>query len=130
MASTCDRAFERFRCALRSGAFGSAEAGGYDRLSAQGETQSRMVGETLKAAGIRPDRLITGSLERQKKTLEAMGFDGDVEEHAGFNEYDFHDLLHVRFGGVCHAVEFENSRPTTPRSFLPRGSAASTTSRV
>ena len=70
--------------------FGSAEAGGYDRLSAQGETQSRMVGETLKAAGIRPDRLITGSLERQKKTLEAMGFDGDVEEHAGFNEYDFH----------------------------------------
>jgi broad specificity phosphatase PhoE len=28
-----------------------------------------------------------------------MGFDADPEEHAGFNEYDFGDLLHARFKG-------------------------------
>lgn len=80
--------------------FGSAEAGGYDKLSPQGEVQSAMVGEALKAAGVNPDRLITGSLTRQKETMEIMDFDGEVEEHAGLNEYDFHDLLHVRYDGA------------------------------
>ena len=47
-----------------------------------------------------PDRLITGSLRRQKETLSAMGFDRASEEHAGFDEYDFHDLLRARFGGA------------------------------
>ena len=80
--------------------FGSAQAQGYDRLSEQGEVQSRMVGATLKAAGVVPDRLITGTLERQRRTLELMGFDGTPEEHPGFNEYDFHDMLHARSDGV------------------------------
>ncbi|MEM8728599.1 MAG: histidine phosphatase family protein [Pseudomonadota bacterium] len=79
--------------------FGSAQAGGYDKLSALGEAQSRQVGATLKAAGIVPDRLITGTLTRQRDTLSLMGFDGPVEAHAGFDEYDFHDLLHTRFDG-------------------------------
>ena len=47
-----------------------------------------------------PDRLVTGTLLRQKETLRSMGFDDAPEEHAGFNEYDFHDLLHVRFNGA------------------------------
>ena len=79
--------------------FGSAGAGGYDQLSDQGVAQSRLLGEVLRRAGLRPDRLITGSLTRQKDTLAHMGFDGTPEEHAGFDEYDFHDLLHQRFGG-------------------------------
>ena len=79
--------------------FGAAEAGGYDRLTPLGVEQSRMAGEALRAAGLQPDRLITGTLQRQKDTLAQMGFDGTPEEHAGFNEYDFHDMLRARFGG-------------------------------
>ncbi|MAC80713.1 MAG: phosphoglycerate mutase [Rhodobacteraceae bacterium] len=83
--------------------FGSAEAAGYDRLSPLGEDQARMVGAALKASGLRPDRLVTGSLARQKETMALMGFGDEVEEHAGFNEYDFHDLLKVRFNGEVPA---------------------------
>lgn len=69
----------------------------YDALSEVGHEQSRLVGDALREAGWIPDRLVTGTLKRQRDTLSAMGFDGTPEEHAGFNEYDFHDLLAVRF---------------------------------
>lgn len=84
---------------LRHGqaAFGSDN---YDRLSDLGQAQARATGDYLRATGWVPDRMITGSLARQKATLAAMGFDGPAEEHAGFNEYDFHDLLAVRHGGT------------------------------
>jgi broad specificity phosphatase PhoE len=71
----------------------------YDALSDLGHRQSEAAGAYLRAKGWTPDRLITGTLERQRDTLKAMGFDGAPEEHAGFNEYDFHDLLHTKFGG-------------------------------
>lgn len=71
----------------------------YDVLSELGHRQSAALGEMLDAAGWVPDRLITGTLLRQKETLRAMGFDAAPEEHAGFNEYDFHDLLNARFDG-------------------------------
>ncbi|MEQ3670250.1 histidine phosphatase family protein [Pseudophaeobacter sp.] len=73
----------------------------YDDLSDLGRQQSRALGDTLRALDWVPDRMITGSLMRQKQTLEEMGFDGDAEEHAGWNEYDFHDLLNSRYGGVA-----------------------------
>lgn len=71
----------------------------YDRLSDVGREQSRLAGEALRAMGWVPDRLVTGTLQRQRDTLSEMGFDGAPEQHAGFNEYDFHDLLSVRFAG-------------------------------
>ena len=71
----------------------------YDALSEVGQEQSRLAGDALREAGWIPDRLVTGSLRRQIDTLAAMGFNGEREEHAGFNEYDFQDLLRVRFGG-------------------------------
>ncbi len=71
----------------------------YDDLSDLGRQQSRALGDTLRALNWIPDRMITGSLMRQKQTLEEMGFEETEEEHAGWNEYDFHDLLHSRFGG-------------------------------
>lgn len=71
----------------------------YDELSDLGRQQSRALGETLRALDWVPDRVITGSLERQKQTLAEIGFDTPAEQHAGWNEYDFHDLLHSRFGG-------------------------------
>lgn len=72
----------------------------YDILSETGQTQSRLAGDALRDAGWVPDRLVTGTLRRQKDTLSAMGFAAPAEEHAGFNEYDFHDLLNVRFNGT------------------------------
>ena len=75
----------------------------YDRLSEVGHEQSRLVGAVLAEAGWIPDRLVTGTLARQKDTLSSMGFDAAPEEHPGFNEYDFHDLLHARFNGEVPA---------------------------
>ncbi|MEN8739304.1 MAG: histidine phosphatase family protein [Phaeobacter gallaeciensis] len=74
-------------------------ADNYDELSEKGRNQGRLLGDTLRAMDWTPDRAITGTLARQKQTLQEMGFDVAPEEHAGWNEYDFHDLLHSRFGG-------------------------------
>lgn len=71
----------------------------YDRLSELGHRQARAAGDLLRALGWIPDRLVTGTLLRQRETLASMGFDSRSEEHAGFNEYDFDDLLYARFGG-------------------------------
>lgn len=76
--------------------FGAAN---YDELSDLGRQQARVLGETLRGLGWAPDRMVTGSLVRQKQTLAEMGFEGTADEHAGWNEYDFHDLLHSRYGG-------------------------------
>lgn len=75
-------------------------ADNYDKLSEIGHRQSEFAGAALAQAGWVPDRLITGTLTRQKETLASMGFDAEPEIHAGFNEYDFHNLLHTRFGGA------------------------------
>ena len=71
----------------------------YDKLSGVGHEQSRLAGAALRDAGWEPDRLVTGTLRRQKDTLKSMGFEDAPEEHAGLNEYDFHDLLAVKFHG-------------------------------
>ncbi|APE42526.1 phosphoglycerate mutase [Sulfitobacter alexandrii] len=71
----------------------------YDVLSDLGKRQSAAVGAVLRDLGWVPDRLVTGTLTRQKDTLSEMGFSDPPEEHAGFNEYDFHDLLHARYAG-------------------------------
>lgn len=71
----------------------------YDKLSDLGHQQSQLVGAALREAGWVPDRFVTGTLTRQHETLASMGFDEPPETHAGLNEYDFHDLLGVRFAG-------------------------------
>lgn len=74
-------------------------ANNYDQLSDLGHRQSELAGLALNDAGWVPDRLVTGTLTRQRETLQSMGFDAEPDTHAGFNEYDFHDLLSVRFDG-------------------------------
>jgi broad specificity phosphatase PhoE len=69
----------------------------YDQLSDLGHEQSRLAGKALADMGWVPDRLITGTLKRQRDTMASMGFTQPHEEHAGFNEYDFHNLLQTRF---------------------------------
>jgi broad specificity phosphatase PhoE len=72
----------------------------YDVLSDLGREQSRAVAAALRRMDWVPDRVITGTLRRQKDTLAAMELENPPErkEHAGFNEYDFHDLFEARFG--------------------------------
>lgn len=77
--------------------FGEAD---YDELSGTGRLQARALGDFLRKTGWSPDRLITGTLNRQRQTLEDMGFNQEVEEHAGFNEYDFDDLLQAHHGNA------------------------------
>ena len=71
----------------------------YDVLSDLGHQQSEAVGALLRDLNWVPDRLVTGTLKRQKDTLSSMGFEQEPEEHAGLNEYDFADLLNARFKG-------------------------------
>ncbi|MDF3416498.1 histidine phosphatase family protein [Sulfitobacter sp. M57] len=71
----------------------------YDVLSDLGHAQSQAVGALLRQVGWVPDRLVTGTLKRQRDTMSSMGFTQAPEEHAGFNEYDFGDLLQARFKG-------------------------------
>lgn len=72
----------------------------YDVLSDLGHQQSRAVGALLRELAWIPDRLVTGTLKRQRDTLSSMGFDQAAEEHSGFNEYDFADLLNARYKGT------------------------------
>ncbi|SFT69363.1 histidine phosphatase family protein [Sedimentitalea nanhaiensis] len=74
-------------------------ADNYDRLSELGHRQSELAGAALRESGWLPDRLVTGTLTRQHETLASMGFSQPPETHAGLNEYDFHNLLSVRFEG-------------------------------
>ena len=76
--------------------FGQAD---YDVLSDLGHRQAQTVGAMLRDMDWVPDRLITGSLKRQKDTLSSMGFAQAPDVHEGLNEYDFNDLLNARFKG-------------------------------
>ncbi len=77
----------------------------YDVLSDLGHQQAEAVGALLREMEWVPDRLVTGTLKRQVDTLSSMGFVDAPEQHAGFNEYDFGDLLKARFkGNIPHPV--------------------------
>jgi len=69
----------------------------YDVLSDLGRAQARAAGAWLRSMGWAPDRIVTGTLDRQIDTAAEMAFDPVPERHAGFNEYDFSDLLAARF---------------------------------
>ncbi|WP_299417984.1 histidine phosphatase family protein [uncultured Sulfitobacter sp.] len=71
----------------------------YDVLSDLGRAQARAAGEWLRSMDWTPDRVVTGTLNRQIDTAVEMGFAPVPEEHAGLNEYDFSNLLEARFKG-------------------------------
>lgn len=76
--------------------FGAAD---YDVLSDLGRAQARAAGDWLRSMDWAPDRVVTGTLNRQIDTATEMGFEPTAEVHAGLNEYDFSDLLEARFNG-------------------------------
>jgi broad specificity phosphatase PhoE len=69
--------------------FGAAD---YDQLSALGEEQSRLLGVSLAARGVRPDVLLRGSMKRHRQTATAAvagaGWDAEVVEDADWDEFD------------------------------------------
>ena len=69
----------------------------YDVLSDLGRAQARAAGDWLRSMGWAPDRVITGSLNRQIDTASEIGFAPSPETHDGLNEYDFSSLLDARF---------------------------------
>ena len=71
----------------------------YDVLSDLGRAQARAAGTWLRSMDWTPDRVVTGTLNRQIDTATEMGFAPTPEPHAGLNEYDFSDLLEARFKG-------------------------------
>jgi broad specificity phosphatase PhoE len=83
-------------------AFGSEN---YDQLSERGRMQSRWLGEHLAMLGVKPSRVVAGSLRRQRDTaaelLLGMGWDGgQIEQDAGLDEYDGEALYRSHTGGA------------------------------
>ena len=73
---------------------GQASAGtdDYDRLSARGREQARLLGTWWRSHGLAIDAAYSGTLRRQRDTaaiaLEAAGLGPTADEHEGLNEYD------------------------------------------
>ena len=89
--------------------FGAAE---YDELSDLGREQSRIVGATLAAQGVRIDRAVSGTLSRQRDTaelcLKAAGLAVEASVDGRFDEYD-----HLGLAAQLH----DGPVPTSSRDF-------------
>lgn len=81
---------------LRHGqaSFGSSD---YDQLSPLGHQQARVLGQALASRGVRPDVVISGTLQRHRETarscLTAMGAEARWDELPGVNEFDHEDVI-------------------------------------
>lgn len=89
--------------------FGSAD---YDQLSPQGRRQCEILGEHLRSCSRLPRAIYIGSQRRHWQSAVAILGEtaGDaLERLSGFNEYDFHALMHNHLQG--------NTPPSEPRAF-------------
>lgn len=76
-------------------------AGDYDRLSAVGERQARLLGQRFAATGFRPQHLLSGELKRQRATLAGLRAEvpgstlawPEPAHTPALNEYDHEALL-------------------------------------
>lgn len=82
---------------VRHGQAGTRHA--YDELSATGRTQARLLGEYFASQGIRFDRAISGSLQRQRQTAAEVAsvYTGmpDVAVDTGWDEFDLDHVYKV-----------------------------------
>ncbi|WP_101758062.1 histidine phosphatase family protein [Oceanicoccus sp. KOV_DT_Chl] len=71
----------------------------YDQLSPVGEQQAGWLGDYFAERDIQFDRIVIGSQLRHKQTAtgisKALASAPEFEIHPGFNEYDFHALVHA-----------------------------------
>lgn len=90
---------------------GARNEADYDRLSALGQQQAAWLGEHLRLTG-GFDRVISGTLRRQRETAEALNL--DARPHAldeRLNELDYFSLSHALQDS--HGIPF----PTGPEDF-------------
>ena len=84
-------------------------AADYDVLSGLGERQSRVVGQALAARRVRPDVVVTGAMRRHRDTargaLAAAGWDCEVVEDDGWNEFDHRQMLALHPSGLPDGEE-------------------------
>jgi broad specificity phosphatase PhoE len=71
----------------------------YDQLSVVGHQQARVLGAALKARGVQPDVVISGSMQRHRETavgaMSELGIEVAVTEHPGVNEFDHENVIEV-----------------------------------
>lgn len=84
----------------------------YDRLSAQGFEQGRLLGRYFRERGLAFDRVIRGSLRRHQETLAATEVAGEVEILPALDEFDFYKVVHcyLRQHPEHPAIDFANVR--------------------
>jgi broad specificity phosphatase PhoE len=74
-------------------------AADYDQLSPLGEKQGEALGAWLAKAGVRPTRLVGGTMKRHRQTAEATaagaGWDLDFVVDEGWDEFDHVQLMEV-----------------------------------
>jgi broad specificity phosphatase PhoE len=84
-------------------------AADYDRLSALGEEQSRVLGAALTARGVHPDLLVRGSMRRHRQTAEGVvagaGWTGEAVEDRGWDEFDHQEMLALHPSGLEEGEE-------------------------
>ena len=73
-------------------------ADNYDELSPSGRTQSGWLGEYFAQAGLRFDRVVIGTMQRHRKTADAIlaamnAAPVEIAQDADWNEYDFQALF-------------------------------------
>lgn len=103
--------------------FGSRD---YDQLSPLGVTQSQLLGQWLATTGLRPDRIIHGSMRRQRQTAESclgtwLGNHTVLSvEDSSFNEFDHKEVLlrsHPEFGEAGWLERFLAEQPNGRKAF-------------
>jgi broad specificity phosphatase PhoE len=71
----------------------------YDQLSPVGHQQAKVLGSALKARGVKPDVLISGTMQRHQETaagaLSELGVELPLQHHAGVNEFDHENVIEV-----------------------------------
>lgn len=74
-------------------------AADYDQLSPLGAKQGEVLGSSLAKAGVRPARLVAGSMKRHRQTADAAaggaGWDLDLVVDEGWDEFDHVQLMEV-----------------------------------
>ncbi len=90
----------------------------YDRLSPLGREQSRRLGLWLARSGLRAGGTWAGDMLRHRQTAEACL--GALEEapplriDAGFNEYDFREVIRVAHPGLADAAALKRHLAAGP----------------
>lgn len=71
----------------------------YDQLSETGRTQARLLGQFLSTREVKPDRIVSGTLNRQRQTAAGMcvaaGWTTPTDVHHAWNELDHVEIINT-----------------------------------